>query len=70
MSSLILNIVFGSFLFRKSSAQGLSAAGKQAGLSDPRSSLIRQVFRIWDEMEDPPGAQSNLKAAVLVLIAI
>ncbi|CAK9008244.1 unnamed protein product [Durusdinium trenchii] len=31
--------------------QGVSQAGAQAGLKDARSSLIKEVFRVYDEGE-------------------
>ena len=31
--------------------QGVSSAGLQGGLSDARSGLITQVFRVWDSMK-------------------
>ena len=37
--------------------QGLSGAGLQLGLDDPRSALVRQPFRVFDELEDPCRAQ-------------
>lgn len=30
--------------------QGLSVAGAQQGLQDVRSSLVKEIFRIWDEL--------------------
>ncbi len=30
--------------------QGLSVAGSQMGLEDERSSLVKEIFRIWDEL--------------------
>ena len=29
--------------------QGISRAGGQQGLQDPRSCLVREIFRLWDE---------------------
>lgn len=31
--------------------QGVSSAGLQGGLTDSRSALITQVFRVWDSMD-------------------
>lgn len=36
------------FHVRPSTRQGLSAAGRQKGMQDHRSSLVSEPFRIWD----------------------
>ena len=33
--------------------QGCSRAGQRAGLGDSRSALLREIFRCWDEADDP-----------------
>ena len=38
--------------------QGVSSDGKQGGLSDARSALLREMFRVFDELEDGLGAES------------
>ena len=34
-------------------AQGVSGAGLQQGMSDDRSGLIREVFRVFDSLDHP-----------------
>lgn len=34
-------------------AQGISAAGLQQGMGDDRSSLIREVFKVFDSLDHP-----------------
>ena len=40
--------------------QGLSVAGSQGGMSDPRSKLIKHTFRVWDKMTKPPRPQFQI----------
>jgi hypothetical protein len=38
-------------------AKDLSVAGDQNGMQGERTSLIKQVFRVWDSLPKAPHAQ-------------
>ena len=44
--------------------QGLSQAGAQQGLKDPRSALLKQVLKIWDRCPSMPWAKMRAKMRV------
>ena len=39
--------------------QGISCAGAQGGLKDGRSGLLKECFRVFDELADPLESQSS-----------
>lgn len=43
-----------------SRTEGISQAGSQQGMKDLRSALLKECFRIYDEMITPPGPHSPL----------
>ena len=47
---------------QQSFIQGVSSAGLQLGLSDDRSKLVSQPFRVFDDMPRGPGPMFRLKA--------
>ena len=38
--------------------QGISAAGKQDGMNDARSSLVKEIFRVTDKCPKLPGPRA------------
>lgn len=52
-ATLHLSLFFLEFKVDLPLLQGTSVAGAQRGLEDSRSSLVKEPFRVYDELEKP-----------------
>ena len=50
--------------------QGVSSAGKQRGMKDERSGLVKQPFRVYDELDDHSASEAHFLCGAIFFLLL
>ena len=50
--------------------QGISCGGHQQGLQDPRSALLKHVFKIFDQLPEPQRPGQTVRCAKPIVLCL